>query len=286
MLYPRVSTNLQNNAFDWLKDEANNLEINLTIAFFEDFTPPTTQMPDCVIMRGYNQTISIYFEQLGVWVINTWNAMQLSLNKILTHQILCEHNIPNPPTIYHPTANYNFHNICNQLDDEKFIVKKIDGSKGENVFLVGSPSELSSAISKCQNNCLCQKFIAHSHGRDIRVWVIGDRIGGAVERFNENSFLSNFSQGGSARLIAIPPQVEKLALESTEALGLEFAGVDILYCPNNQYTVCEVNGNAGFRTISQFTHNLEHNIPHQLFAYIHNHYEQKNNKLGISNKKS
>lgn len=279
MLYPRASTNLNNNAFDWLKNEASKCNINLTIAFFEDcsLNYPSNRLlinkieapkPDCVILRGYNAAISTHFENQGTWVLNPWQAMHASQNKVLTHQILHKNNIPNPPIIYSTSANYNFTEICAAFDDKKFIVKKTDGSKGENVFLVTSPTELAQAIKSCAHNCLCQKYIASSHGRDIRIWVIGNKIAGGVERHNPNSFLSNFSQGGHASLITIPQAAAQLAIDSSQVLGLEFCGVDILYGQNNSYTVCEVNGNAGFRTISQYSQNPENNIPAQLFNYI------------------
>ena len=111
---------------------------------------------------------------------------------------------------------------------------------------------------------MLQQYISRSFGRDVRVWVIGNSVAGSVLRYSDTSFLSNYAQGGEDMQYEIDSEIKDLALRSTQALGLEFAGVDILF-DEGGYTVCEVNGNAGFRTISSVS---DKNIPYQLFDYI------------------
>ena len=58
----------------------------------------------------------------------------------------------------------------------------------------------------------------------------------------------------------------------TEQMGLEFAGVDLLFTPEGGFTVCEVNGNAGFRTLSAVDRHSP--ILRRLFEYITDRYVQ------------
>ena len=274
ILYPKSTTNSLSNAFSWLKQEASCFDIQLDILFFEEIelvygpnyylTVSGNQLNqvDFVVMRGYHELISLHFELQGIPVINSYASMQLSHNKMLTHQTLTINNIPTPKSIF--TQNANYLDLCKEFQNQQFVVKQIDGSKGENVFLVHSEEEFDKAISKIGSSCMFQQYISTSFGRDIRVWVIGNRIAGCVLRQSDTSFLSNYSQGGKALHFDINQEVAELALRSTHALGLEFAGVDILF-DQVGYSVCEVNGNAGFRSISSIS---DENIPYQLFEYI------------------
>ncbi len=84
-------------------------------------------------------------------------------------------------------------------------------------------------------------------------------------RQSDTKFVSNYSQGGKASLFPMNADVASTAVKAARALGLDFAGVDILF-DGNGYTVCEVNGNAGFRTLSAVS---DINIIKHLYEYIH-----------------
>lgn len=179
-------------------------------------------------------------------------------DKIMTHQLLSLAGIPTPRTYW---GINSYKEACDIVGNGVFIQKSPVGSKGEAVFMVESEADFNA-----HPNCLVQEYIEESKGRDIRVWIVGDRAVAAVERFNDRSFLSNYAQGGNARKFDLTPEIERLAVQSSLVLGLEFSGVDILYTKDDQYTVCEVNGNAGFRTL--WLTNRGINILAELFRYI------------------
>jgi gamma-F420-2:alpha-L-glutamate ligase len=279
-LYPISVLSAKNNAFDWIKSEAGKFDMDITIGFFEntrlgyglnnyDFrlNGRIFQLPDFVVMRGYDSLLSRHFENRGILVINNHDSMEISRNKMMTHQCLADAGIKTPKTIYRGDAEYNYEELCDEFSDKKFIVKQIEGSKGENIFLINDESELEEAIGNCGRNCICQEYIKTSSGKDIRVWTIGNTVAGNVLRSSDHSFKSNFSQGGKAFHFDINDEIAALATKSANALGLVFAGIDILFDKNDDYTVCEVNGNAGFRTISSISNE---SIPYKLFEYISN----------------
>jgi RimK family alpha-L-glutamate ligase len=280
IIYPKSTLKNQTNAFDWLANEARKFNIDIKILFIEDFSicsgnnnfvlyqNKNLELPDFIIMRGYEFMLSNHFETIGIPVINTYQSMFLSLNKMLTHQILTSKNIKTPKTIFNFNHEYNYVNLADFFQNNKFIVKAIDGSKGENVYLVNNQTELETAVKNCNNNCIVQQFIETSFGKDIRAWVIGNKVVASVLRYSETSFISNFSQGGKVAVFEMTKEIENLAVFSAKSLGLEFAGVDILF-DNNGYTVCEINGNAGFRSISSISNE---NIPYKLFEYIDSKY--------------
>ncbi len=200
-------------------------------------------------MRDYNCTVSRFFEQTGIPVLNSWRAMELCRDKFLTAQRLAHCGIPTPQTIYiSPSDTYA---TVSDILGPTFVVKQLDGSRGRNVFLVSSASEYGQAYEACSHNAVAQEYISYSHGRDIRVWVAGGKAVDAVVRTNPGILTSNYSRGGSAVLFTGDrTEVFPMAEAAAEVCGLAFAGVDILFRPDNSFCVCEVNGNAGFRTLS------------------------------------
>jgi RimK family alpha-L-glutamate ligase len=213
-------------------------------------------------MRTYNDRISMYYEQKpGVFVINESHPMRVCRDKLLTHQVLTAAGLPTPYTMYAPYSGYD---EVSEALGARFLVKQINGSKGENIFMVNDMTSFDEAAGMLRPDCIFQKFIEESSGRDIRVWVLGDECIGSVLRYSETSFLSNYSQGGSFKAVELDDKARELAVKAVQTVGLRFAGVDLLFS-GNSYSVCEVNGNAGFRTISKAS---DVSIPHALFVYI------------------
>lgn len=281
ILYPKLVLSNTTNAFEWLRQEAKKFDIDLDILFFEDFQIVSgrnnlvlyknreIELPSFVVVRGYESLLSGHFELLGIPVINSSVSMALSLNKMKTHQILSDNNINTPETIYSPLANYTYQYLSDYFKNEKFIVKGLEGSRGIDVFLIKNEQELESAIQVCNGCCVAQQFVNSSYGKDIRAWVVGDEVIASVLRYSEKSFKSNFSQGGKVKLYDMTDEEKELAVQSVKSLGLEFAGIDLLFTEDGSLSVCEINGNAGFRSIASIS---ESNIPYKLFEYIHNTY--------------
>ena len=159
---------------------------------------------------------------------------------------------------------------CDAIGAHEFIVKQNDGSRGVNVFLVRSKGEYDSALGILGAKAMLQRYVSSSCGRDLRVWTVGERAVGCVLRHSDSSFLSNYSQGGSADPYALSVEAADLAVKAARSLGLEFAGIDLLFTPGGGFTVCEVNGNAGFRTLSSLDRNSS--ILRNLFEYITDRY--------------
>lgn len=282
VLFPKSTFASGPTAFDWWRQEASRCGINLSVAFFEDLMlrydaghasayVEGVRLPDqaFAVMRGYSREISSHFESCGVPVINHWAAMELSLDKILTHQALTAAGLPTPFTVM-PMAPLSYEDACEAMGAYEFIVKQNDGSRGVNVFLVSNKGEYDSAVGILGPKAMLQRYVSSSCGRDLRVWTVGERAVGCVLRHSDSSFLSNYSQGGSADPYALSVEAADLAVKAARSLGLEFAGIDLLFTPEGGFTVCEVNGNAGFRTLSSIDRNSS--ILRNLFEYITDKY--------------
>lgn len=275
-VYSRSTANRRDNAFEWLKEEAKLCGLSLEICFEDEcviecresrmsitFGGKPMDEVHFVVMRTYNDKISRYYEsKTGVLVVNDSLSMRISRDKFLTHQALVGAGISTPHTIYAPWKKYD--DVVKMLGHECFLVKKNDGCKGDGIYMVNNEDEFKEGVSLLRDNFVFQTIVNDSLGHDIRVWVIGNECVGAVHRYSNSSFLSNFSKGGNFMPVHIDDLAKKMSIQATRAVGLDFAGVDLLYC-GDSYTVCEINGNAGFRTISSAT---DINVPAELFRYI------------------
>ncbi len=62
----------------------------------------------------------------------------------------------------------------------------------------------------------------------IRATVVGEKVVEAVKRVNQTNITSNVSAGGTASAIVLTPEQEKLAVDAKNAIGADYAGVDLL----------------------------------------------------------
>lgn len=267
------------NAFGWFRESFLKLGMEVEFLFWDSQMRvdglESIPLPDAVVMRGYNLKLSAWFESLGIRVFNTTRSMELCRDKIATARELLKSGIPTPRTVVYDGQYPSWNTLVEHFHGEPVVMKLSMGSKGEEVYLLRGQQEYSAARSHCEAAAellpgaepLFQEFVSTSSGRDLRVWVIGGRVAGHTLRSNRNSFKSNFAQGGDALAVDLPEGAAKLAIEAAEALGLEFAGVDILFGGGvwPEFMVCEVNGNAGFRTASLIG---GVDIPHALASYI------------------
>ena len=99
---------------------------------------------------------------------------------------------------------------------------------------------------------IIQEFVDAAPGTDLRVWVIGGKTVVAMKRTGvEGDFRANISQGGLGEDFPITEEIDYLARETARALGLQIAGVDLLF-DKDSYKVCEANSSPGFSGIDQY----------------------------------
>ena len=277
-LYP-TTTPRSSNAFGWFSECFARLGMEVDIRFWgEDGNiagMESLPRPDAVVMRGYNSTLSRWFENQGVRVVNSTASMELCRDKIETVRALEGCGIATPRTVLYGERYPSWVELGRDFRDEPVIMKLSMGSKGEDVFLLEREEDYIAAKRHCDSSPLLkegarvmfQEYVSTSRGRDLRVWVISGEVAGHTLRSNPSSFKSNFAQGGNALSMELPAAAADLAVRAAEVLGLDFAGVDILFGGGRfpEFLVCEVNGNAGFRTASLLG---EFDIPTALASFI------------------
>jgi gamma-F420-2:alpha-L-glutamate ligase len=216
----------------------------------------------------YIKAVIRHFERMGVPVINSSDAIDNVKDKLYTHQILAQSNLDIPKTMLlrHPIdIDFVEKNIGFPV-----IVKKISGSYGRGVFLCEDKKQLKQLVTmaeltKKSYDIILQEFIKDTWGKDLRVMVVNNKVVGCMLRqATDDDFRANITRGGEGFPYEVNEQIDWLSVESSKALGLDIAGVDLLF-QNGGYKICEVNSNPGFEGMEMFT---KKNIAGEIVSFI------------------
>lgn len=196
-------------------------------------------------------------EACGLKLFNSAAAIEKCDNKAFTAVELERAGVPVPETYAAPLT---FEGI--RIDDFGFaeeaaeklgfplVIKENAGSFGKQVYLASDMDDVKSIIEKIgHKGFILQKFIAESSGRDVRVNVVGGKVICAMLREStDGDFRSNVTLGGHGKAYTVNKEQEAAALAACDALGLDFAGVDVLFGDGGKPVICEVNSNPHFKS--------------------------------------
>ena len=219
-------------------------------------------IPDVIIPRTGSGTgyfgfaILRHLERLGIPTVNPSYAIEATKDKLYAHQIFAEKSIPTPKTmlVKHPVN-------ANLVDREigwPAVVKIMAGSYGKGVYQVTSKSRFQDFIEfahgiKTDEAIIVQEYVDTHPGEDLRVFVVGDRVLGAMKRSaSDGSFKANITRGGVGENYPLTPEIEDLALRVARSLDLQIAGVDLLFGQDG-FLVCEANSAPGFEGFERAT---------------------------------
>ncbi len=191
----------------------------------------------------------------GVPVWNPPRAVEAAVDKYLTLALLDQAGLPVPPTWTGQTASEALAAFENLGGD--VVVKPLFGSEGRGLVRVND-RELAwrtmHALERLGAVLYLQQTIRHP-GHDIRAFVLGGQVLGAMRRFAPaGEWRTNVSLGGRAEPAEIDFEAKHLALAAAKALGAEVAGVDLVEdLDRGRLTILEVNAVPGWRALSRVT---------------------------------
>lgn len=203
----------------------------------------------------YGTAVVRQFQEMNVFCANTAHGILNSRDKLRSLQLLSRHHVGIPKTTF-VRDKKDVLPAIERVGGAPVVIKLIEGTQGIGVLLADSVKQAESIIELLQSqkqNVLIQKFVAESKGKDIRAFVVGDRVVAAMRRVAQGQeFRSNVHRGGIAEPVELDEQYRETAVRCTQIMGLSVAGVDMLEGKNGPQ-VMEVNSSPGLEGIEKST---------------------------------
>lgn len=239
---------------EWLRTENTTLQI-------EDGALSVSPDVDIIANRLLLSSTEQPCEELGlayiftesVPVLNHPRAVLRAIHKFAAAATLSAHEIPVPDAFM--ALDSGVLNESRPAFGDMAVYKTAIGTHGGGTWRVGREDEVNAKVGN--RRAFLQDMIwgVEDRNRDLRVYIVGDRVVGAMTRYApDRDWRTNVALGGdvSDASGSLPEEVTDIALASTEALGLDYAGVDLVE-GNDGWYVLEVNPTAGFRGLYRAT---------------------------------
>lgn len=165
------------------------------------------------------------------------------------HQLLAIKNtdIMTPNYLYGDT-NKVYQDIIEQIG-LPFVAKGLASSMGKEIYLITTKKEYASLP---EANYLFEEYIATSYGKDLRVYVINNKVVACMKRQAREGFKANVALGANVTNYSITPEIQTIVQQISEVISLDYYGLDLLFGKTG-FVFCELNVMAGLQGIEQAT---------------------------------
>lgn len=224
--------------------------------------PGFDALPDGVFVRGVPggslEQVVLYLdilhalEHLGVHVYNDGRAIERSVDKGMTSFLLRSAGIPTPPT-WVVGEGFDLTKILSRETKagHDLVVKPLFGSQGNGLARMSTTGSLPD-LALYNGVYYLQRFIhtGSDDAHDWRVFVINGQAVAAMMRRGKG-WISNLAQGAQCHPAVLDQELRELAEAASRALGMGYAGVDILRDRKGKAYVIEVNSIPAWKGLQQ-----------------------------------
>ena len=254
-LYYSAAEASRNSMFiDDLVTEASKAGIELQLLVSGQ--TPTTPL-DFILFRDRDPALALEWESSGFRLFNRAEVNRIANDKSVTADLSLLLGIPTVPTkkIHHPK----------QILSYPCVLKTVDGHGGNEVLLCKSVTQATRFMEQYnEHQIILQPFI-ETGAQDVRVFMLGTEVLGAVKRTGNGSFKSNYTLGGSAEAYIPNAWQEKVAVKIAKAIKSDYIGIDFLLLPDGSWLLNEIEDPVGARSLYA-THSFS--VAERLMNYI------------------
>ena len=238
----------------WLREENTAIEITDGQVAVE---PPVDIVANRLLLSNTDQPA----EALGLAstfasvrpVLNRPSAMLRAIHKFASAAALASEGLPVPDALL--ALNETRLNDGRERFGEEAVYKTAIGTHGGGTWRVTMDEPVNPRVG--QRQAFLQEYIEHDAERhhDLRVYVVGARIVGAMNRYApEGDWRTNVALGGDVEDAsdALTDEVAELATRAADVVDLDYAGVDVVEGKNG-WSILEVNPTAGFKGLFEAT---------------------------------
>ncbi|MCC8396104.1 RimK family alpha-L-glutamate ligase [Paraburkholderia sp. MMS20-SJTR3] len=231
-------------------------------------------LPDAVFVRGiaggsFEQVtlrlgILHALREAGVPVYNDARAIERSVDKSMTSFLLHRAGVPTPATWAVESAAVAQRVLMREAAaGRQVVLKPLFGSQGHGLKRLGARAGVLAPLPSLRpyrQVAYLQRFVpaqltGNAPGFDWRVLVIGGNAVAAMRRSGGKGWIHNVAQGARCEAAELTLPLAQSAVQASAALGLDYAGVDLIPNPDDpaRPLVLEVNGVAAWRGLQSVT---------------------------------
>lgn len=255
--------------------------ISAELAVYEEKTPWSQEKEQALraqAMRrrpcfALNRTRDFYLafllEEMGIAVYNSSKLCRLGNDKAAAYEFMRRRGIPVMPTFYYAGAAMREKagnaflqrlpepetaELLSEPQAYPVVIKAAQGHGGTEVFLVENARQWRKwelAHKGDDRRYLFQEMCSEP-GKDVRVYVVGNRIAAAVLRTSETDFRSNYSLGGHVSAYELQAAEQALVEKILSELQIGYAGIDLIF-HNGKPVLNEIEDMAGARMLYEAT---------------------------------
>lgn len=203
--------------------------------------------PDFAVVRYIDPLLSRHLEKKGINVFNSSTISEIFNHKGYTHDAIIQTGVPMPDTYYYSNGLLPH----NPPLGFPFISKVVNGKGGKQVTLIHHIKEWNTYKLNCQSDVILQSTEDIQFGKDIRVFVIGKQIIGAVLRESETDFRANYTLGGTASMYTLTSDQRALIQKIIDGFHFDMVGIDFLLSTKGELLFNEIEDVVGSRTWSK-----------------------------------
>lgn len=212
---------------------------------------------DFILFRDRNTELSTRWEAKGLRMINRSEVNRIANDKWKTFELA---NLLGIPAVTTKKVR-----SINDIPPLPIVLKTTDGHGGNEVFLCQQETDADQFFTRfAGRQTIAQPYI-ESNAMDVRVFMLGDEVLGAVKRIGSNSFKSNYTLGGSVEQYTLSEWQEIQVRKIAKALKSDYIGIDFLLLPNGDWLLNEIEDPVGARSL-YVTHDFS--VAERLLEYV------------------
>lgn len=201
--------------------------------------------PDFVVMRAQHPVLSAHLEQMGIPCHNNARVADICNDKRKTHALFAGQLPMMDSAFLEPDS---FH----QPFPYPVVVKAAHGCGGRQIFLVSDDDQMMKARQAIAPDSLVVQPLSDETGKDLRVYVLDNRIIASMLRYSDSDFRSNVGLGGGSKPMALAPQVEAYVELVLQHFHFDLAGIDFIR-HQGQWVFNEIEDAVGTRMLYMHT---------------------------------
>ncbi len=198
--------------------------------------------PDFAVCRDIYPLLTLQLERLGVRTYNNYEVARICNDKALCIQYLAKAGIEVQESVFVRRG------AVPAVKEYPVVTKSVSGRGGKEVFLAKNEQELLENIKNYDEDYLMQP-LCKNPGKDLRVFVVGKEIVGAILRSSDRDFRANYCLGGSARVYELSEKERQTVQKVIDMFDFGMVGVDFIFNEKNELIFNEIEDVVGSRTL-------------------------------------